>query len=217
MLNNTRVYDGDLVEYFILQDESYWLDSYGWFEQNGENALNVTAEAGWPTELTFKSVFFMMGYTYKDISAMIADGTATEGVQVAMVNMKTGETTDIAGAVTDKNGKVRLTFAEPGEYVITAYMPAEEITENMASPIIMSLTTVSVTEASAVFGDVNGDGVVNNIDAAIIYAYHNGKRTLTAEQLKAADVNCDGVVNNVDAAMIYAFHNGKLTKLPAGK
>ena len=73
-----------------------------------------------------------------------------------------------------------------------------------------------VTVGSAVvLGDVNGDGKVNNVDAALVYAYHNKKLTLTEDQLAAADVNGDGKVNNVDAALIYAYHNKKLTKFPA--
>ena len=63
-------------------------------------------------------------------------------------------------------------------------------------------------------GDVNGDGTVNNIDAAMVYACHNGRLTLTAYQYTAADVNGDGMVNNIDAAMIYAYHNGRLANFP---
>ena len=69
-----------------------------------------------------------------------------------------------------------------------------------------------VTVGSAV---VLGDGKVNNVDAALVYAYHNKKLTLTEDQLAAADVNGDGKVNNVDAALIYAYHNKKLTKFSA--
>ena len=73
-----------------------------------------------------------------------------------------------------------------------------------------------VTVGSAVvLGDVNGDGKVNNIDAALVYGYHNKKLTLTEDQLAAADVNGDGKVNNMDAALIYAYHNKKLPKFPA--
>ena len=73
-----------------------------------------------------------------------------------------------------------------------------------------------VTVGSAVvLGDVNADGKVNNVDAALVYAYHNKKLTLTEDQLAAADVNGDGKVNNVDAALIYAYHNKKLTKFSA--
>ena len=215
LLNNTLVKDGDLVEFFILQDTSYWLDSYGWFEQNGAYTRTVTAEAGKTAELTLKSAFFMMGYTYKDLAAMIADGSATESAKLSMVNMQTGEMTDITGAVTDKEGKVSLTFAKPGEYVITAYMPENEITENDASPLILSLTTVTVSEPTIILGDVNGDGKADNQDAALVYAYYNGRQAFSAQQLAAADVNGDGKVDNQDAALIYAYYNGKITAFPA--
>ena len=215
LLNNTLVKDGDLVEFFILQDTSYWLDSYGWFEQNGAYTRTVTAEAGKTAELTLKSAFFMMGYTYKDLAAMIADGSATESAKLSMVNMQTGEMTDITGAVTDKEGKVSLTFAKPGEYVITAYMPENEITENDASPLILSLTTVTVSEPTITLGDVTGDGKVDNLDAALVYAYYNGRQAFSAQQLAAADVNGDGKADNLDAALIYAFYNGKIAAFPA--
>ena len=215
LLNNTLVKDGDLVEFFILQDTSYWLDSYGWFEQNGAYTRTVTAEAGKAAELTLKSAFFMMGYTYKDLAAMIADGSATESAKLSTVNMQTGEMTDITGAVTDKDGKVSLTFAKPGEYVITAYMPENEITENDASPLILSLTTVTVSEPTIILGDVNNDGKADNQDAALVYAYYNGRQAFSAQQLAAADVNGDGKVDNQDAALIYAYYNGKITAFPA--
>ncbi len=215
LLNNTLVKDGDLVEFFILQDTSYWLDSYGWFEQNGVYTRTVTAEAGKAADLTLKSAFFMMGYTYKDLAAMIAGGSATESAKISTVNMQTGEMTDITGAVTDKEGKVSLTFAKPGEYVITAYMPENEITENDASPLILSLTTVTVSEPTITLGDVNGDGKVDNLDAALVYAYYNGRQAFSAQQLAAADVNGDGKADNLDAALIYAFYNGKIAAFPA--
>ena len=215
LLNNTLVKDGDLVEFFILQDTSFWLDSYGWFEQNGEYTRTVTAEAGKAAELTFKSTYFTMGYSYKDLAAMIAGGSATESAKIATVNMQTGEMTDITGAVTDKDGKVSLTFAKPGEYVITAYMPEDEITENSASPLILSLTTVTVSEPTIALGDVNNDGEVDNLDAALVYAYYNGRQAFSAQQLAAADVNGDGKADNLDAALIYAYYNGKVTAFPA--
>ena len=55
-----------------------------------------------------------------------------------------------------------------------------------------------------VLGDVNGDGKADNQDAALVYAYYNGKQELSAQQLAAADVNGDGKVDNQDAALIYA-------------
>ena len=67
-----------------------------------------------------------------------------------------------------------------------------------------------------VLGDVNGDGKADNLDAALVYAYYNGKQELSARQLAAADVNGDGKVDNHDAALIYALYNGKISAFPAG-
>lgn len=72
-------------------------------------------------------------------------------------------------------------------------------------------------EDDGLLGDVNGDGKINNRDAARVYSYYNGIVTLTDEQLKAADVNGDGKVNNRDAAMIYAYYNGVRDSFPASK
>ena len=64
------------------------------------------------------------------------------------------------------------------------------------------LVNILDVEQPLAMGDVNGDGKVDNIDAALIYAYLNGKHMLTEEQMKAADVNGDGIVNNLDAMSI---------------
>lgn len=67
-----------------------------------------------------------------------------------------------------------------------------------------------------VLGDVNNDGKADNLDAALVYAYYNGKQELSARQQTAADVNGDGKVDNIDAALIYALYNGKISAFPAG-
>ena len=67
-----------------------------------------------------------------------------------------------------------------------------------------------------VLGDVNNDGKADNLDAALVYAYYNGKQGLSARQQTAADVNGDGKVDNIDAALIYALYNGKISAFPAG-
>lgn len=67
-----------------------------------------------------------------------------------------------------------------------------------------------------VLGDVNGDGKADNLDAALVYAYYNGKQELSVRQQTAADVNGDGKADNIDAALIYALYNGKISAFPAG-
>ena len=63
-------------------------------------------------------------------------------------------------------------------------------------------------------GDVNGDGKIDNTDAALVYAYFNGKAELTEEQLARADVDGDGEISNIDAGLIYAFYSGKISAFP---
>ena len=74
---------------------------------------------------------------------------------------------------------------------------------------------VLVWQLPIVLGDVNNDGNVDNLDAALVYAYYNGRQAFSARQLAAADVNGDGKADNLDAALIYAFYNGKIAAFPA--
>ena len=75
---------------------------------------------------------------------------------------------------------------------------------------------VLVWQLPITLGDVNNDGKADNLDAALVYAYYNGKQELSARQQTAADVNGDGKADNLDAALIYAFYNGKISAFPAG-
>ena len=72
----------------------------------------------------------------------------------------------------------------------------------MKLEIPVELVNILDVEQPLAMGDVNGDGKVDNIDAALIYAHLNGTHILTAEHLKAADVNGDGEVSYLDAMSI---------------
>lgn len=63
-------------------------------------------------------------------------------------------------------------------------------------------------------GDVNGDEVVDNADAALILKADSGVSTLTEEQQAAADVNGDGVADNSDAALILRLEAKLITEFP---
>lgn len=55
-------------------------------------------------------------------------------------------------------------------------------------------------------GDVNGDGTVNNRDAALLQKYVNGWDAVVDEA--AADINGDGNVNNRDVALLQRYVSG---------
>ena len=88
-----------------------------------------------------------------------------------------------------------------GQYFFTTH--ADYNVAVVSPDYLPESTTAALENTLASYGeDLNGDGKVDNIDAALIYAHLNGKHTLTEEQLKAADVNGDGIVNNLDAMTI---------------
>ena len=64
-------------------------------------------------------------------------------------------------------------------------------------------------------GDVNNDGVVDDVDAVLVYAFINAKLTANASQIDAADVDGDGVVSATDAETIYFFYLGEIDSLTA--
>ncbi|MBQ3196445.1 MAG: hypothetical protein IJB65_08305 [Clostridia bacterium] len=55
------------------------------------------------------------------------------------------------------------------------------------------------------YGDVNGDGSINSLDAAQVLKSDAQLVTLEADAAAAADVNGDGAVNSLDAAQILKF------------
>lgn len=86
-------------------------------------------------------------------------------------------------------------------------------TADGAGWIISSLEDIAVADAAGIaaawgltekhdLGDVNGDGAVNTLDAAMILRHSAGMVELTPAQLAAADVNGDGNVDANDAASI---------------
>ncbi len=60
-------------------------------------------------------------------------------------------------------------------------------------------------------GDANDDGVVDNLDAAMILKYDAG--VINSVNESAADVNGDGAVDNLDAAMILKYDAGIIDSL----
>jgi len=60
-------------------------------------------------------------------------------------------------------------------------------------------------------GDVNGDGRVNSIDAALILQFTAG---LVLSLPASADANGDGRTNSIDAALVLQFGAGLISRLP---
>lgn len=103
----------------------------------------------------------------------------------------------------------------PAAYGIPPVLIEHEFHDTVegASWIVSSLETIAKADAASIAsalglkkkglsGDVNGDGEVDNLDAAQILRYDAGLTEFSEEQLKRADYNGDGMVDNADAMQI---------------
>jgi len=88
---------------------------------------------------------------------------------------------------------------EPSED-ITTEEPSEDVTSEDSSDAESSAETVTVT-----YGDVNGDGDINSLDAAQTLKYDAKLITLEGDALVCADVNGDGTANSLDAAQVLKY------------
>ncbi|MCH8065510.1 MAG: hypothetical protein IIC90_06750 [Chloroflexi bacterium] len=67
--------------------------------------------------------------------------------------------------------------------------------------------------AESIAGDVDGDGVVDSIDAFLLLQFHAGIIGIGQPYSEKADVNNDQRVNAIDAARILQFHAGLIKTL----
>ena len=129
MITNTKVNDGDVIDFFTYQDTTSWLDNYTWV------AVPTEVVEGEDITVTVSGISYAMkGYLYKTPDELKAAAKPLEDVQMAWVDPTTGELTKIEGAVTDESGKA--TFKATGKDV-TKYLVAtgEDVTE---TPVIMN-------------------------------------------------------------------------------
>lgn len=97
---------------------------------------------------------------------------------------------------TDKNGNILEDTALVGTGTVISFSNGGKVIDEV---------TVVVT------GDMTGDGLVNNRDAAMITRYLVEKETADFAQMVAIDVNGDGYINNRDASMVSRYLVGKET------
>lgn len=70
-------------------------------------------------------------------------------------------------------------------------------------------------QTNIVYGDLNGDGVANSIDFALLRMHLLSMSFLPQDKLMAADLNLDGNTNSIDFAIFRTYLLGMITQLPA--
>lgn len=79
----------------------------------------------------------------------------------------------------------------------------------LAMSLVLSVAVMASSTASAtavLYGDINGDGKINNRDLAAMQKYLNG--VTSSVDTEAADVRYDGKINNRDLAQLQKYLNG---------
>lgn len=102
-------------------------------------------------------------------------------------------------ATVDSNGNIT------GHKCGTAIVTATTVNGKQATFTVNVSTTISL-------GDVNSDGVVDVLDAAMIQKYTVNRVNLNEEQLLIGDVNNDSHVDVLDAAEIQKYASGIITE-----
>lgn len=134
-VNNTEVKEGSLVEFFIYQDTDFYLDCYTYTEA----PESVLCES--EMEVSVTGIYYMMGYEYLTPADMKAAAKPLEEIQLAWVDIETGEAEPIEDSETGEDG-IAVIFApqKAGTYWLTAC--GSDADDN---PSIMTLTRVVVT------------------------------------------------------------------------
>ena len=113
---------GDVLDFFIYEDQSGWGDQAAWFCKDGVAVDSITVRPGSQTNLVLKGVAYMSGYQYKDAEAMRAAGMPIAGAQLASVDGENFTWADVDGAITSDAGSVALVApSEEGTYYYTAH------------------------------------------------------------------------------------------------
>ena len=75
--------------------------------------------------------------------------------------------------------------------------------------------TLNFKNTSALLGDVNGDGILNSVDASAILTYYAILMTEQTPTMKfdtsVADYNGDGIINAIDASAILTYYANSMT------
>lgn len=74
---------------------------------------------------------------------------------------------------------------------------------------------VAIKESSAVsyLGDVDGNGVIEAVDAMLVLQHINGKRVLVNDEFRRADLNKNRILESFEALAILQYVNGNRTNL----
>lgn len=191
MVNDTKIEDNDVVDFFAYQDSEAWGDYYTWIEAPS------TAAAGQEFTVTVKGFFASSAYLYATPEALKANAKPLEDIQLAWVDPANGAVTPIDGAVTDENGKAKITVNTAKEGYLVA-----QATDDSTFPAIMNPSAkVKVIEGGI---DVTFSGIHSAQVASLkLYTYTDGVKGET-DLLDGTALVADGYAQKYESIVLPA-------------
>ena len=210
---NTKLKDGDVVDFFFYADKDAYSDYYTWID------VPETMVTGEAITVTVKGFYAVEGYRYKDAAELKAAARPLEGVGLAWVDAD-GYIKPIKDVVTDKDGQATFTVgseatgylvAQSGGDVYALMNPSDYIRKVAGKPVeTLGLTirsqadnaylqsmdkeleVASNTAEKYGFTDkVEGVSVLDALVAAHELVYGDKFTPATAKQYLAIDPNTD--------------------------
>ena len=166
---NTKVNDGDVLDFYVMEDDSVYSDYYTWLENVPDKMVD-----GDKVTVTVKGFYAMSGYLHKTPADLKAAAKPLAGVQLAWVDPATGAATPIDGAVTDENGKATFTVdgkAATGVLAAASYGDANE--EERVYALMNPSVPAKVYDGSS--GELTLSGLHDaQVKYLKLYTYTNG-------------------------------------------
>ena len=209
---NTKLKDGDTVDFFFYADDTAYSDYYTWID------VPETMVTGEAITVTVKGFYAVEGYRYKDAAELKAAARPLEGVGLAWVDAD-GYIKPIKDVVTDKDGQATFTVgseatgylvAQSGDGVYALMNPSDYIRKVAGKPVetlgltirsqadnayLQSISEVQVASNTAEkygFTDkVEGVSVLDALVAAHVMVYGDKFTPATAKQYLAINPNND--------------------------
>lgn len=175
--------------------------------------VNNTASVSIKVENVLNLAAMTLTLSYNSSVVIVKNvGPGFFGSPTSNINNAGGTTTlSVFSPVTSGSGNITIATltlngtgigSSPLTLIVTAF------TDLNGVPISKSIKSGTANVLSVIKGDVDGNGIVNIIDALFIAQYTVNLRTLTQAQRAAADVNGDDIVNIIDALFIAQYTVG---------
>ena len=129
-----EISEGDAVEIYAFED-SNGMDYYLYFLDDGQRVSELSVDAGQSKELTLEGLMFAYGGPMTDADRrkhrLVSN---VKSAQLVCIDIDSGMTTPLEGAVTDSEGRVSLSFTEPGVRYISSQGGRCRYNTKLASP-----------------------------------------------------------------------------------